>query len=226
MHEIFVPVLTKAQVKNRPDAPKAMEDEIKKFESFDTFDTVNDEGQFVIKTRWVFTEHVDESKGYKLKARLCMRGDREQDIGNIRADSPTAHKDSLKLALAIAANENFEIFSGDIKSAFLQGKTLERKVFVLPPPEAKLSGKLWLLKKAAYGLIDGSRLFYLELKEKLEKLGMKNVSGDPALFTFHKDGKLEGIICLHVDGLLMAGSSEFKRNFLGKITEKFKFKLS
>ena len=72
MHEIFVPVLTKAQVKNRPDAPKAMEDEIKKFESFDAFEKVNDEGQFVIKTRWVFAEHADESKGYTLRARLCM----------------------------------------------------------------------------------------------------------------------------------------------------------
>ena len=44
------------------------------------------------------TEHADESKGYKLKARLCMSVDRKQDIGNIRADSPTAHKESLKLA--------------------------------------------------------------------------------------------------------------------------------
>ena len=43
-----------------------------------------------------------------------MRGDRELDAENIRADSPTAHKDSLKLALSIAANENFQIISADI----------------------------------------------------------------------------------------------------------------
>ena len=114
-----------------------MEDEIKKFQNFDTFEEVDDNGQFVIKTRWVFTEN-DESKGYKLKARLCMRGDKEENVANIRADSPTAHKDTLNLALSIAANKNFEIFSGDIKSAFLQGKSLDRKVFVLPPPEANL----------------------------------------------------------------------------------------
>ena len=223
MHETYATVLTKSQVKSRPEANKAMEDEIKKFASFDAFESVKDDGQFSIKTRWVFTDHSEESKGYKLKARLCMRGDREQNIGEIRADSPTAHKDSLKLALAIAANENFELFSGDIKSAFLQGKSLERKVFVLPPPEAEQKGKLWLLKKAAYGLIDGSRLFYLELKDSLEKLGMKNVSGDPALFTYHKDGKLAGIVCVHVDDLLMAGNRQFKDNFLQKITKTFLF---
>ena len=97
-----------------------------------------------------------------------------------------------------------KIISADIKSAFLQGKSLNRKVYVLPPPEANNNGKLWLLEKAAYGLIDGSRLFYLELKGKLEKLGMKEVSGDPGMFTKHQDGKLTGIVCSHVDDLFMA----------------------
>jgi hypothetical protein len=120
-----------------------------------------------------------------------MRGDRELDAENIRADSPTAHK----LALAIAANENFRIISADVKSAFLQGKTLNRKVFVSPPPEAGNEGYLWLFEKAAYGLVDGSRLFYLELMNKLEQLGMKELSGDPGLFTMPKDGKT-GWYCL------------------------------
>ena len=79
-----------------------------------------------------------------------MRGDTEQNTGNIRVDSPTAHKDSLKLALAISANEGFEIVSADIKSAFLQGKSLDRKVYVIPPAEAKEEGNLWLLEKGAY----------------------------------------------------------------------------
>ena len=223
LHDTFATVLTKAQVQNRPDAPKVMDDEIRKFKSFDAFEEVEDTGQFVIKTRWVYTEHSDDSKGYTLKARLCMMGDREKDVKNIRADSPTAHKDSLKLVLAIAANENFEIFSGDIKSAFLQAQSLQRNVYVLPPPEAGIKGKLWRLKKAAYGLIDGSRLFYLQLKNQLEKLGLKNVSGDPAVFSYHKAGKLEGMVCLHVDDLLMVGRPVFKRFILGTITEKFKF---
>ena len=70
--------------------------------------TVTDDGQYVIKTRWVVTEPDDVSKGYNLKARLCMRGAREKDKDSDRADSPTAHKDTLKLALAVAANERFD----------------------------------------------------------------------------------------------------------------------
>ena len=172
---------------------------------------MKDDGQVAIKTRWVYSESDDLSKGYCLKARLCMRGDTEENKDYIRADSPTAQKDSLKLGLAIAANENFTITSGDIKSAFLQGMSLKRKVYVVPPPEAKEVRNLWLLEKAAYGLLDGSRLFYLELKKTLEKLGMKELSGDSAFFTMHQKGKLIGFVCIHVDDLLMAGNTQFDR---------------
>ena len=152
-----------------------------------------------------------------------MRGDTEENKESIRADSPTAHKDSLKLVLAIAANEGFDLISADIKSAFLQGKSLSRKVFVIPPPEAKQDGKLWLLQKGAYGLIDGSRLFYLELKDRLETLGMNRISGDSAIFVIHMDGKLIGIVCVHVDDLLMAGNDQFKELVCKKLFKIFKF---
>ena len=221
--ECFPVVLTKSQYKNRSGVEKAMLDEIQKFRKFDAFKTVVDTGQYAIKTRWVVTEHEDTSKGYNLKTRLCMRGDREKDVDSIRADSPTAHKDALKLALAIAANERFDITAADIKSAFLQGRTLERDVYVIPPPEANQDGKLWLLNKAAYGLIDGSRLFYLQLKAKLEKVGMREVSGNSALFTMHSDGKLIGLVCSHVDDLFMAGNNRFKKIVAEKILNMFQF---
>lgn len=223
LHENFVTILTRAQMEERPDAKKVMKQEIKKFADFGAIKTVNDEGQYAIKTRWVFTEHEDESKGYKLKARLCMRGDREENTDSIRVDSPTTHKDSLKLALAISANEDFEPISGDIKSAFLQGKSLDREVYVVPPKEANLERKLWLLEKGAYGLLDGSRLFYLEMKDKLEKIGMKQVSGDPALFTFHVDGKLIGLVLIHVDDLLMSGNEKFHQIVKSKLFKLFQF---
>jgi hypothetical protein len=72
MHETYATVLTKAQVRQWPvEAKKAMEEEIKKFESFGAFNA-----------RWVFTEHQEHSKGYKLKSRLCMCGDKEPNSDN------------------------------------------------------------------------------------------------------------------------------------------------
>ena len=114
-------------------------------------------------------------------------------------------------------------FSKLTSFAFLQGKSLDRKVYVVPPTEADEAGNLWLLEKGAYGLLDGSRLFYLELKKTLEKLGMKALSGDSAFFTLHENGKLVGFVCIHVDDLLMAGNPKFESFIVGKLKSHFKF---
>ena len=49
-------VLTRAQAKAKPGLKKAIEQEIKKFENFGAFKRVRDQGQFAIRTRWVFSE--------------------------------------------------------------------------------------------------------------------------------------------------------------------------
>ena len=101
--------------------------------------------------------------------------------------------------LSIAANEQFNIKSLDVTSAFLQGYPLERDVFVLPPVEARMEGKIWKLKKSCYGLYDASRAWYLAVKEQLLKIGIKNLSGDDALFYLMKDGKMIDLCILYVD---------------------------
>ena len=76
-----------------------------------------------------------------------MRGDREKDKGSIRSDSPTVAKESIKIALTVAANEKFKVRCGDIKSAYLQGNDMTREVFVKPPEEAEAGNTLWQLVK-------------------------------------------------------------------------------
>ena len=49
---------------------------------------------------------------------------------------------------------------------------------------------------------------------------MKVVSGDPGLFTMHHNGKFVGLICVHVDDLLMAGNDVFKRLVVTKLMRK------
>ena len=113
----------------KPEIQAAMTSEISKFENFEAFEEVDDKGQNIIPIRWVITEQKDDGKNQPYKARLCMRGDLEQGKEQVRADSPTASKETRKLALIIAANEGFKVKSIGIKSAFLQGKALDRKIF-------------------------------------------------------------------------------------------------
>ena len=55
--------------------------------------------------------------------------------------------------LAIAASKNWTNETSDVKSAFLQGKSLDRQVIIKPPKEANIEkGKLWELQVVLYGL--------------------------------------------------------------------------
>ena len=67
----------------------------------------------------------------------------------------------------------------------------------------------------------GQDCFILNSKEKLEFLGLRQVSGDPAMFTFHQDGKLAGIVCLHVDDLLLMGNNYFLQHVPQKLFQLF-----
>ena len=68
----------------------------------------------------------------------------------------------------------------NIKTAFLQGEDIDRKVFVMPPKEAE-TNNVWLLKKCAYGLGNTSRKWYTRVKSFLLSIGLKMSKGDPSL---------------------------------------------
>ena len=58
-----------------------------------------------------------------------------------------------------------------MKSAFLQGQSINREIFLKPPKEAG-SDKLSKLLITVYGLCDAPRAWHLKIKEVLEKSGM------------------------------------------------------
>ena len=65
-------------------------------------------------------------KEEETRARLVARGFEEES--EVPSDSPTVDKANLRVILAVAAAEGWIIETSDLKSAFLQGRTLDRKV--------------------------------------------------------------------------------------------------
>merc|ERR1712055_1227723 len=133
-------------------------------------------------------------------------------------DRPTASKESVKLLMAVAANEGFKLASVDIRAAFLQAKTLDREVFVQPPKDIRKEGVIWKLKKPLYGLDDASRKFWLKVKEMFLDLGLWTMVGDEAFYYLHRDGKLHGAVLTHVDYFTLAGTEEFLRMVLDGVS--------
>ena len=179
-----------------------------------------DEGQETIGSRWIITEkqkHDGQKQDYK--ARLVAKG--FQEIDQPQSDSPTAAKESFKLLMALSANFNFKIVSMNIIAASLQAKTLEREVLLRPPKDIEKEGVIWKLLKPLYGLDDASRKFYLKVKETLQKLRLKTLPGDDAVYYEHKNGKLMGLILSHVDDFTIAGTLEFVKRIVTGIQERF-----
>ena len=213
--EDVLAVMVPKEQRDSPECMAAKMDELNKLIAFDTYTLVKDEGQESITTTWVLTE-----KGTEKRARITARG--FQEDSTFPTDSPTVQKHSMRLLLTIAATEEWDICTTDISSAFLQGSEMDRQVFIKPPREANQKGMLWLLNKCLYGLKDASRKWYLRVMEKLKELGFQTSKFDSAMFFLIKDNKLVGVVALHVDDFLHAGSPYFNDTILPQLMSCFK----
>ena len=194
--------------------------ELEKWRENDVYEVVPKSKQKSISLRWVMSSKIENGQE-KVKGRLVAKGFQE-DI-DIFKDSPTCSKEGLRLSLHVIASNNWMINSIDIKAAFLQSKPIEREVFVKPPPESSDSGMLWKLKKTIYGLCDGSRSWYLTLKDFLiNQTNCKCSTCDPAIFTWCNDNKTLGVLCCHVDDIIYGGSNEFINKVIKPLKTKFK----
>ena len=122
-----------------PEVVAAKRDELQKWEEFNAYTIVNDEGQERITTRWVINEKQEhDGLKVKIKAMLCLRGFQESE--KPRSDSPTSAL--IKIVLAVAANEGWRGECMDITSAFLQSERIQRSVYVTLPKEVQRDGEL------------------------------------------------------------------------------------
>ena len=213
-------VLIPRYMHNTQACIEAKEQELNSWDKFEVYEEVSDNGQRLLHTNWILVQ-----KDEGVKARLCIRGDQEEEKDSIRTDSPTVHKTSVKLFYLLAAQNNWKIGTVDVKSAFLQGADIDRDAFVLPPKERRIPGIVWKMIKRTYGFVDASRGFYLELEKTLLQLGCVVSMYDPAMYMLYRDdGKLGGLILTHVDDLLHgSGDEEFEKSVMIPLRERFLF---
>ena len=191
--------------------------ELDKLRINNVYEEVRDLDQPTVGVRWVLTKNSNTGKP---KARLVALGYQENSTG-IRKDSPTCNKDTVRILLMLSSTKNWKIRHIDVQSAFLQGKDITRDVFLKPPVEAE-TAYLWKLKKCIYGLADGPRMWYVELRDTLVKLGTKVSVYDESFTYFHFEGALAGIMAVHVDDLIFSGNDIFEMKVIEGLKQKFK----
>ena len=152
----------------------------------------------------------------KPKARLVVLGFEDPLVDQIPRDSPTMSKLSRVLILQHAASLGWDIHSFDIKTAFLRGTEKNPRLLGMEPPE-EMRRKINLkpeevvqLLKVAYGRVDAPFLWFQELRQSLLDLGFSQAPFDPCCFVLRgPDQKPEGLLGIHVDDGLCAGSKRF-----------------
>ena len=188
---------------------EAKRKELGKLNDWNAVETIDDVGQFRISCTWVVWMKPQDEGDPECRARLVARGYEEEY--EVPSDSPTVDKASIRLILMICAARKWVVRTSDVKSAFLQGRELDRHVVMKPPREAGIpKGKLWKLRVALYGLDDASLRFYQKVAATFKELDLQQSKLDPALFyKLDKDGVLQGIVGTHVDDFLHCGNQEF-----------------
>jgi hypothetical protein len=144
------------------------------------------------------------------KARLVVKGYAQRvgiDFDEVFA--PVARMDSVRLLLAVAAHQKWEVHHLDVKSAFLNGELTE-EVFVSQPPGFVVrgqEGKVFRLKKALYGLRQAPRAWNAKLESSLLSLGFSRSSSEHAVYTRGK-GKSRLLLGVYVDDLVVTGEDQ------------------
>ena len=121
-----------------------------------------------VRKRWVLEYRLDENKKKKPKARIVILGYPDPDSENRPAASPTMTRNTRQLLLQFGAWMGFSAAKGDVSGAFLQGRNLQRDLWVLPVPELAAAlntslGEIMKLKKAACGLVEASVGWYISI---------------------------------------------------------------
>ena len=77
--------------------------------------------------------------------------------------------------------------------------------------------------KTSIRLNDASRKWFQSTSAYLLSLGMKQSMGDNCFFYYRKNDKLEGLIIIHVDDYLSAGSDIFQQDIISDLRKRYQF---
>nr|GEV43306.1 ribonuclease H-like domain, reverse transcriptase, RNA-dependent DNA polymerase [Tanacetum cinerariifolium] len=161
----------------------------------------------------------------KHKTRLVVKGYiQEHGIDFEEVFAPVARMETIRLLLAIATNNKWEVHHLDVKSAFLHGD-LKEEVYVTQPEgfiKRQDNGKVYRLIKVLYGLRQAQRAWNIKLDNTLKSLDFKKCALEQDIYTkTSKDSTL--LIGVYVDDLIITGTPKKKIDkFKAQMEEKFK----
>ena len=164
-------------------------------------------------------------ENFRRKARMVAGGHTTRTPSSLTYSSVVS-RDSVRIALTIAALNGLKVLAADIENAYLTAPCRE-KIFTTAGPEFGSDvGKTMLIVRALYGLKTSGAAFRSFLADHLYDIGFRPTRADPDVWLkpgIKADGSTywEMILC-YVDDCLAI--NENPSATLGRIKEKFKLK--
>nr|GEY55955.1 ribonuclease H-like domain, reverse transcriptase, RNA-dependent DNA polymerase [Tanacetum cinerariifolium] len=166
-------------------------------------------GHNAIGLKWVFKTKRDANGNIiKHKARLVAKGYiQEHAIDFEEVFAPVARMETIRLLLAIAASNKWEVHHLDVKSAFLHGD-LKEELYVTQPEgfvKKQDQGKVYRLIKALYGIRQAPCAWNIKLDNTLKSLG----KGTTGIIFYYGESPISWSTQKHATIALSSCESEF-----------------
>ena len=145
------------------------------------------DGKKGLPCRWVYKIKRDEhGRVEQYKSRVVAKGflQRNGMSGGLSSEdvfAPASKMNTLRVLLSLAAQEDYEAHQLDVKTDFLNGD-LTQELYMKCPPGFEVPGKVWVMKKALYGLRQAAQAWYMKLKDSLLGAGFTVSPTDPCLY--------------------------------------------
>ena len=156
----------------------------------------------VVGCRWLFRRKEDG----RFKVRLVAKGySQERGIDFKETFAPVAKFITLRVLLALVAENDWELHSIDVKTAFLNGE-LEEEIFMECPEgvqELREPGHACRFVKAIYGLRQSPRAWYQKLNTFFHNHDFHRSSQDYSLY-INYDKRI--LVLVYVDDLVFAAA--------------------
>nr|GEV03592.1 ribonuclease H-like domain, reverse transcriptase, RNA-dependent DNA polymerase [Tanacetum cinerariifolium] len=227
------PSTTKDEPKNYKEASsdqkwiEAMKVELDSINRNNTWElTTLPKGHKAIGLKWVFKTKKDANGNIiKHKSRLVAKGYiQEHGIDFEEVFAPVARMETIRLLLALAANNKWGVHYLDVKSAFLHGD-LKEEVYVTQTKgfiKREDNGKVYKLIKALYALKQAPRAWNIKLDNTLKSLDFNKCTLEQAIYTkVSRDSTI--IVGGYVDDLIITDTPKKEIDkFKAQMEEKFK----
>ena len=181
----------------------------------------------IVPSTWTFKRKRNPFTGAikRHKARLCLRGDLEEEVTQKYA--PVGNWATIRMMLILAARFGLKTRCIDIANAFVQARLTKAKYMGIPigyenmpsliamlPEGADINDYCVKLHRSLYGAADAPKLFYDHCNKIFEKIGMTKCDKDPCLYL--GDGI---VVSCYVDDQFIVGTSDAKiTQFIAALT--------